>query len=483
MKKLLSLLLIGIFALALTGCVDIEDPDEEVDCELYPTHIDCLGDIDVDSPDAPGIINVLDTLPNEDITVTFWHVYGSEKELLLGEFITEFEELYPNITIDAANQGGYDDIRSNTILAIRNGVTPTMLIGYPDHIAGYLNGSAVIPLDDFIKSDIWGIDIDDFVKSFVEENNQYAGGLMYSLPYSKSTEMMIFNEDKFLANGITVPIDRYLSFEELEDYAEVMVGDGPNQCEYLLNYDSAANFFINSVRQWDGGYTNSNGDILVDNQNTRDMLQYIQDLFANKTLTLPLAWEADYGSDNFIAGDVCMTVGSTAGVSYNVGDQEWDWAVAPVPQYDEDHLSAVQQGPNVAIMSNSTDAERLAAWLFITFITDAEHTARWSMLTGYLPVSYSGYNSVLFQEFLNDTSTEFDYSDFLPERLAITAAFLQTEYFRYDPAFAGSVTSSGARLQAGIVMEAIYSGSRVTPYSITVDEAIADMLVQLGAND
>ena len=213
------------------------------------------------------------------------------------------------------------------------------------------------------------------------------------------------------------------------------------------------------------------------------MLQYTQDLFAAKTLTLPLAWEADYGSDNFMAGDVCMTVGSTAGVSYNVKTQDWSWGVAPVPQYDEDHLSAVQQGPNVAIMSNSTDAERLAAWLFIEFITDAEHTARWSMLTGYLPVSYSGYNSDLFQDFLNDTSTEFDYSDFLPERLAITAAFLQTEYFRYDPAFAGSVTSSGARLQAGIVMEAIFSGALHDPVTITVDEAIEDMLAQLGVTD
>ena len=167
-----------------------------------------------------------------------------------------------------------------------------------------------------------------------------------------------------------------------------------------------------------------------------------------------------------------MTVGSTAGISYNVpAAGTFDIVVAPIPQYDLDHQSATQQGPNIAIMSDTTDGERLAAWLLIEYITNAENTAEWSMLTGYLPVRYSGYNSATYQEFLTDPDPDYIY-----ESMTANAAFLQLDYNQYDPAFAGSTTSSGARLQAGIVMEAIFSGT------VTVQEAIDDMLYQLGAN-
>ena len=478
MKKILSLLLIGSFALGLSGCVRIDETPDELDCDLYPTHVDCLEDVDPDVQEAPGIINVLSALPAADITITFWHVYGDSKGAMLQNFIDEFEDIYPNVTVDATSQGGYDDLRSKTILAISAGSTPTLLVGYPDHVAGYLNGNAVIPLDDFIYDDTFGVDIDDFIDSYVEENRQYTGGYIYSLPYSKSTEMLVINKTMFDANeaalttaGVALRTDAPYSWAELDLIADIMVGEGANQCPYLINYDSSANFFINSIRQWDGGYTNSAGDILVNNANTKAMLEYVQDRFEDKTFALPLAWNAAYGSESFKEEKVCMTVGSTAGISYNVpAAGTFEIVVAPVPQYDDNHKSAVQQGPNIAIMSDTTDAERLAAWLLIEYITNAENTAKWSMLTGYLPVRYSGYNSDTYQEFLVTPEPDYIY-----ESMTANAAFLQLDYNDYDPAFAGTTSSSGARLQAGIVMEAIFAG-------YDVQEAITDMLYQLGVN-
>ena len=537
MKKVLSLFLVGSFALALAGCVQIDDTPEDVDCVLYPTHTDCLEDVDPDLQEAPGIVNVLSELPNEDITITFWHVYGDAKGALLQNYIDEFEALYPNVTIDAESQSAYDDLRNKTILAISAGETPTMLVGYPDHVAGYLNGNAVIPLDDFIYDETWGIDIDDYVDSYVDENRQYAGGYMYSLPYSKSTEMLVINKDFFddneaalTAAGLELKTDEPYTWADLDALADVLVGasEDPTKCEYLISFDSGANFFINSVRQWDGGYTNSAGDILVGDPNTKLMLEYVDARFKDNTFALPLAWNSNYASDNFLKEDVCMTVGSTAGISYNVPkDGAFEVVVAPVPQYDDDHLSAVQQGPNVAIMSDTTDAQRLAAWLFIEYITNAENTAKWSMLTGYLPVRYTGYESDFYQFFLHindidstevndliddyidndvvdesieylvtyfeantaELQAEYDdrtdgeilfklYSDMRDnkyEALTAIAAFSQLDYNEYDPAFAGTTTSSGARIQAEIVMEAIFAGN-------DVQEAINDMLYQLGGN-
>ena len=93
------------------------------------------------------------------------------------------------------------------------------------------------------------------------------------------------------------------------------------------------------------------------------------------------------------------------------------------------------------------------------------------MLTGYLPVRYSGYDSTIYQAFLTSPDADYKY-----ESMTANAAFLQIGYNDYDPAFAGRVTSSGARLQAEISMKALFAGNA------TAQQAIDSILSQLGVN-
>ncbi len=484
MKKILSLLLISALTLSLASCVRIAEEDPfVVDCDEYPTHPQCGGTA---TDEAPGLINVLPELPDGNVEITFWHTYGEQKGALLESMIDEFETIYPNVSVTTSSLDDYDILRQTVGAGIKDKVTPTVTVGYPDHIAGYLTGNAVVPLDDFIYDETWGVELDDFIDAYLVENRQYPGGYYYSFPYSKSTEMMVYNKSLIADNAAAIeaalgeafPTDRALTWAELDLLAPILVADNwdrenptAGKCEYLINFDSPANFFINSVRQWDGGYTNMNGDILIDNANTKAMLEYVSDRFADNTFSVPLAFEDSYGSANFIAGDLCMSVGSTAGVTYNIPPGgEFEVGILPVPQYDQDHLSAVQQGPNIALLANSSDAERLYGWLLIKHLTNAENTADWAMLTGYLPVRYSGYESDEYQAFLGiDSPTELRYY----ESLAAQAAYLQTSYFAFDPPFAGAVSSSDARNRAEEGMNSLFSG-----YS--AQDVIDDMLSQLG---
>lgn len=450
MKKLFVLILSISLVLTLSGCYNQggNDNDEVI---------------------------VLTELPDEEINITFWHIYGQGKSALLDELISEFELLYPNITVESISQGSYSDLKSKTIKSISSGTTPDLLVGYPDHFAEYLNGNAVIPLDDFVASVDWGINLDDYIDSYVAENQQYADGLMYSMPYSKSTEMLVYNKTVFDSFDIELPTDRAVTWEELEVYADTIVGDGNDQCEYLINYDSSANLFINASRQWDGQYTNLAGEVLIEDTNTVAMLNYMASLFEDNTLSLPLAWDADYGSANFLKGDVCMTVGSTAGISYNIplpGNEgkfdQFEIGIVPVPQKDGGVESVMQQGPNIAVMRDTSDAERLASWLLIKHLTSAEATVAWSMDTGYLPVRYSGYNSTEYQTFLNNPDPDDIY-----ESMTANAAYAQVDFFKFDPAFANRVTSSDVRDEAGLALESIFAKTR------TVAKAIENMIEQL----
>jgi multiple sugar transport system substrate-binding protein len=512
-------------------------------------------------------LNLAEELPDEEVEITFWHIYGSSKTALLETLIGEFEDMYPNVTITHTSQSDYNTLREKINIGIPIGQVPTMALGYPDHFAGYVAAGSTVALDDYIyntteyevtnsASSIFGdtvtigTELDDFVVSYLEENNQYEGGYYYSMPFSKSTETVAVNVTvlkehvtEIEALGIEISANGYLSHETPLTYDQLIAlndilvdTSGTNttsfQCEYLMNYDSSSNLFINMSRQWNAPYTNSSGDIQIDNATTESMLSYTQDLFADNTMALPIVWDQAYGSTNFKYGDVCMSVGSTAGVKYNVPTDEdpqenlqfgqFDVDFIQVPQFvategdeftvdingtDEvltGSLSAVQQGPNIGILSSADSNERLFAWLFIKYLINTDNTARWAMDTGYLPARISAYESDVAIELTPTFSTT--YSDFLQiakdfwtadgevtwaitdERwdylyssMVANIASSQNDYYQYDPAFAAGTNSSGsatARVEAGYCLENVYIGTQLNA-SYDPTEALDTMINQL----
>lgn len=467
MKKVFTLLMSFIFVLTLSAC---------------------LGG----GGRAETEVNVLDELPNEPINITVWTGFGQANADLMQAMFDSFNQTYPQVNIVQLSQGGWSGVRDATIQSIVAGTTPTIVMGYPDHFVEYLNGNAVVPLDDFINHPVHGVDLDDFVQGFLDENRQdIFDGKIYAMPFAKSTEMVVYNRAVFAHHGITFDPSEPLTWDQLIEIAETkdIIGSGAMQCEFLINADSAANLFINSSRQWGAPYTNSDGQILVDNPATRDMLTFFQDLIDRNILAFPIEWDQAYGSQPFQRGDVCMSQGSTAGTRHNIPRLEngkfgiFEMGVLPSIQKEGGEFSSMQQGPNIAIISDATDAERLAAWLLIRYMTNTENTANFAMNTGYVPVRISGFETAEYQAFLGlvDLYNEegmsgltFDQRDRLPFVQAAAAAFVQVEWYAFDPAFIGRTSSSGARNEAELLFEAIYAGTR------TIDEAIRRMLSQLG---
>jgi multiple sugar transport system substrate-binding protein len=121
------------------------------------------------------------------------------------------------------------------------------------------------------------------------------------------------------------------------------------------------------------------------------------------------------------------------------------------------------------MVSDATEAERLAAWLLIKHMTNTENTAFFAMNTGYVPVRLSAFNDPDYQAFLNTSD-----ADRLPFSMAANVAYAQVDYYQYDPAFVGRITSSTVRQEAGFMFERIYSETQ------SVEESLQQMLEQLG---
>lgn len=404
--------------------------------------------------------DIVTEFSGEPVEVSFWHAFGQDKEATIREYADAFEDLYPNVTITMLSQGGYTDLRSKVVKSIVTGETPTMLIGYPDHVADYLEGEAILSLDPFINDDEVGFtdeELDDFVDSYLAENKQF--GKTMGLPFNKSTEVLIYNKTYFDANNLTVPT----TWDELKTVSQSIKADTG---KWGFAYDSTSNLFITLTRQWGGEYTNADGELLFDNAETKAALTFYKEMYDAGLATTPATWEQNYASEPFKAKNVYMTIGSTAGISYNVpANESFEIGVAPIPQKDENSKAVIQQGTNLSIMANSTDEERLAAWLFIKYLSSEEITTDWAIKTGYLPVRKSALDSDDYQEFL-DTPKDFEkYTS-----MAANAAYAQVDYMFYDTAFVGS---AAAREEVGYAVEAILYGGK------TVDQAIDDAIAEL----
>jgi multiple sugar transport system substrate-binding protein len=77
---------------------------------------------------------------------------------------------------------------------------------------------------------------------------------MYTLPLSKSTEVLYYDATFFAANGLTVPT----TWDEMEATCAALKALDPNCIP--LGYDSESNWFITMCEQLNSDYTTAKGD-------------------------------------------------------------------------------------------------------------------------------------------------------------------------------------------------------------------------------
>ena len=160
-----------------------------------------------------------------------------------------------------------------------------------------------------------------------------------------------------------------------------------------FSYDSQANLFISTVRQFGGTYTyfdktDNHGYLAFNSNETINGLNKLKDLYDRNIFGIPADWdEAKYGSNPFKANKTVMTLGSSAGVANSAPQgNKFQIAAAPVPFHDEDSKYVISQGANLALLDTGTREQRLAAWTLLKFLTKYANGYICSE-TGYYPSS------------------------------------------------------------------------------------------------
>lgn len=418
-----------------------------------------------------------------EVTITFYHAMGQELQGKLKQHITKFESLYPNITVNEQYVGNYDAVRDQLVNEISIGEGSNVAYCYPDHVALYNKSKKVVTLDQFINdtkeysyttSDGETINYtfgltqaqkDDFVEPYFEEGRTFGDGLLYSLPYAKSTEVLYYNETFFTQHNLSVPT----TWDEMWEVCRQIKEIDPT-C-YPLGYDSDSNWFITMAEQLGTGYTSAEeGNHYIFNNDgnkawLRDLKGYFDEgLFTTKGLL------STYTSSLFTAaanpGEVCcyMCIGSSAGASYqspskdSEGNYPFNVEIAPIPQHDLNNPKAIQQGPSVCIFNDKDPQKVCASWLFVKYLsTNQELQADMSKINGYTPILKSVSEIPVYKKWIEEGKDI--------QAKATKVCIEQRDSNFVSPSFVGS---SQARDQVGDALDAILSGTK------TIDQALQD---------
>ena len=451
----------------------------------------------------------------EPVTITFYHTMGTTLNTVLDMYIEEFNQLYPNITVEWTQVGSYNDVRDQIRTELTVGGGPNIAYCYPDHVALYNVAKAVTTLDNLIDSKIEVTRADgsketlgltdaqkaDFIPGFYNEGRAFGDGLMYTMPFSKSTEVLYYNATFFAEHNIKLPTHWWCDTNcpagcdtSLEYVCAKIKELDPTSIP--LGYDSESNWFITMCEQLGTPYTSASGEkFLFDNPENKAFLKKFKEWYAKGWLTTQEIYGA-YTSGLFVNQDPTkarsyMSIGSSAGATHQRpaaledGSYPFQVGIASIPQVDPSNPKVISQGPSVCIFQKSNPQEVIASWLFVKFLTTSvEFQAEFGLASGYMPVLQSVRDESLAQydangKPVNAIATYIEYLKLADgglhvAELSTKVALDQASAYYVSPAFNGS---SEARDQVGMLVENVFLlNSTGADLDAAIDALFADAI-------
>ncbi len=336
--------------------------------------------------------------PSTPVTLTMWHVYGSQTESPLNELIDEFnrtEGKEKGVTVSVVSVSNSTDIDA-ALIASANGdpgsvALPDLFTAYP-RIAEKIGADRLLDWKAYYNEK----ELSEYVPDFLNEG--LFGEQLFMLPIAKSTELCFVNKtlfDRFAAeNGAT--IDDMRSFEKLFALCDAYYDWSEGQTLFQIN-DFYHYFLVNVA---------SLGDTFIKN----GKIDFDSEAF--RRVWLPMAHAGIYGglcvqdgyaSDRWKTAEVLSNIGSSAGILYlrdyvtysDNTTENIETAILPYPSFEGTSPAAVQRGTGLFAIRSDDERRNKAAALFASWITRSSHNVEFVTQTGYLPVTNEGMSALL----------------------------------------------------------------------------------------
>lgn len=315
------------------------------------------------------------------VTLEYW-AWGEAQTPI----VEAWNSSHPDIQVKHTDAGGGSDSSAKLVTATRAGNAPDVaLVEYPTLPAMIVAGVAS--------------DISEYVGNLESEfapgvwSQATFDGVSYGVPQDAGPQALTYNKARFDELGIEVPT----TWEEFAKAAEQVREADPDA--YITTF-APAEFggFAGFAQQAGAEWWTVEGDtwsVNIDGKASKAVADYWQDLIdRDLVLAEPLLtpeWNSQVNKGNILSWPAGLWA---AGVLYGVaGDTAGDWAMAPLPQWNEGESAVAFQGGSAAIVTTSSEHPKAAA-KFAAFMASDE-ASQIQIENGQYPASLSGQQLTL----------------------------------------------------------------------------------------
>lgn len=345
------------------------------------------------------LLTVFAAISSAQVVVEVWHSMpaGAATEIWK-KVVADFNAQHPDIRVEEIHVGSYTAGAEKAQVAWAGGSPPNIVMLEQARNTTFIDQGLVLPLEPFIEADPT-ISLDDLVPSLREAFTYDRDGRLYGMPFNTSTPVNYYNMDLFSQVGLDPNIaprtwDEILGFSRR--LTRDTTGDGKPD-RFGTSFYSWGWMFEAWLGQNGGRVLNADGtQFLLNSPESISMLEFTQSLVHQYRV-------ADFGggASFFYSERVAMTEGSTASLQNHINEaakNNYTLGVAPLACNVECY--APIGGAGFVIFDTGTEAQKQAAWKFLSFLASPEVYAEFAMSTGYMVARRSAFE--LLQDFFHE---------------------------------------------------------------------------------
>ena len=332
------------------------------------------------------------------VTLTIWHVYGSQTKSPFNTAIDEFNNTVGKengITVNVVSVTSSSAI-DKALAASVNGEPgaeelPDLFTAYP-RVAQIVGTDRLLAWDQYFSEQ----ELSAFKQEFLEEG--YFDSQLLMLPIAKSTEALYLNKTLFadFSAQTGVSMDQLQSYEGLFDAANIYFDWSGGK--HFVQLNDFYHYALLGTKAYGGEFIRD-GKLQLDDP----AFETVWKLLARTAIYGGICLDDGYAATRWKTVEIISNIGSTADILYQPDQviypdnttQAVEIISMPYPLFSKDAASAVHRGGGLFAIRSSNERKNYAAAVFAKWLTEQNNNLRFVTEAGYLPVTDAAFDRLL----------------------------------------------------------------------------------------
>lgn len=327
----------------------------------------------------------------EPIQIEIWSPLTGAKAATFDALVAAYNESQSGVVVTCVHQGGYDVVRQKMAGAKNAGNMPEMVLADYIDVPLYVQRDLLMPMSSVLSQEV----LDDFFPGMMVDLT--VDGTVYAVPYNRTTQGFIVNNDLLKEAGIDRVAATWDEFYEDAVKFKQAMGDG-----YYYSY-AYFNQYIFEAVAYSFGCTiaTPDGTSMLTEDKMVELFRFFRKMYEEDLIVMVPTTSGGFSDQHstFLEGKVATVFQSSSFIPSAQTLLECDWSFEYVPAGEGGNAVTIG-GTNLAVTTAATEEEQAACKDFIEYVASPENCAKVFIETANLPVRQSVLELDSVKEFM-----------------------------------------------------------------------------------